>query len=51
MRWRCCCCSAAAASSGFFPLWVLQVSVSILVGNLRKPPQTSAPVLEEKKHD
>jgi len=34
-----------------FPLWVLQVSVSILVGNLRKPPQTSAPVLEEKKHD
>jgi len=35
-----------------FPLWVLMVSVYILGGNLREPPQTSAPVLEEeKKHD
>jgi len=30
-----------------FPLWVLLVSLHILVGNLRGPPQVSAPALEE----
>jgi Predicted membrane protein (DUF2254) len=31
-----------------FPLWVLLVSLHILVGNLRGPPQRPSPVLERK---